>query len=95
MALMAIYFVSVTGFNTVLGISTEGFYLSYIMPLLVRIWGRLEGRDDIDSAYSLGRFGMLFNIIGILYLAFAAIVFNFPSVSPVNGTTMNRPRRLP
>lgn len=89
MALMAIYFGSVTGFNTVLGISTEGFYLSYIMPLLVRIWGRLEGRNAIDSAYSLGRFGMLFNVIGILYLAFAAIVFNFPSASPVNGTTMN------
>ena len=89
MALMAIYFGSVTGFNTVLGISTEGFYLSYIMPLLVRIWGRLEGRNDIDSAYSLGRFGMLFNVIGISYLVFAAIVFNFPSVSPVNGSNMN------
>jgi hypothetical protein len=89
MALMAIYFGSVTGFNTVLGISTEGFYLSYIMPLLVRIWGRLEGRDTIDSTYSLGRFGMLFNIVGISYLTFAAIVFNFPSVSPVNGSNMN------
>ncbi|KIW98313.1 uncharacterized protein Z519_01897 [Cladophialophora bantiana CBS 173.52] len=89
MALMAIYFGSVTGFNTVLGISTEGFYLSYIMPLLVRIWGRLEGREGIDSAYSLGRFGMFFNVIGILYLAFAAIVFNFPSVSPVNADNMN------
>ncbi|OAP57273.1 hypothetical protein AYL99_08011 [Fonsecaea erecta] len=89
MALMAIYFGSVTGFNTVLGISTEGFYLSYIMPLLVRIWGRLQGREDIDSAYSLGRFGMLFNVVGILYLTFAAIVFNFPSVSPVNADNMN------
>ncbi|OQV03042.1 hypothetical protein CLAIMM_08142 [Cladophialophora immunda] len=89
MALMAIYFGSVTGFNTVLGISTEGFYLSYIMPLLVRIWGRLQGREGIDSAYSLGRFGMFFNIIGILYLTFAAVVFNFPSVSPVNAENMN------
>ncbi|KAI1612688.1 amino acid transporter [Exophiala viscosa] len=89
MALMAIYFGSVTGFNTVLGISTEGFYLSYIMPLLMRIWGRVSGRGEIDSAYSLGRFGMLFNVIGILYLAFAAIVFNFPSTNPVNGSTMN------
>lgn len=89
MALMAIYFGSITGFNTILAISTEGFYLSYIMPLFVRIWGRLQGRQDIDSAYSLGRWGMLFNIVGSLYLAFCIIVFNFPSVNPVNSSTMN------
>ncbi|KAJ8606237.1 hypothetical protein MRB53_041109 [Persea americana] len=89
MALMAIYFGSVTGFNTVLAFSTEGFYLSYIMPLLVRVWGRLQGRQDIDSGFSLGRFGMAFNLIGIFYLAFCVVVFNFPSVSPVTSTTMN------
>ncbi len=107
MALMSIYFGSITGFNTVLAISTEGFCecstlhspksitaytsadLSYIMPLFVRIWGRLRGRQEIDSAYSLGRFGMLFNVVGILYLAFACITFNFPSVYPVNSSNMN------
>lgn len=89
MALMAIYFGSTTGFNTVLAFSTEGFYLSYIMPLLVRVWGRLEGRHDIDSGFSLGRFGMAFNIIGIFYLALCVVIFNFPSVSPVTSQTMN------
>lgn len=54
------------------------------MPLFVRIWGRLRGQHDIDSAYSLGNFGMIFNIVGILYLAFAVITFNFPSAYPVN-----------
>ena len=63
--------------------------LSYIMPLFVRIWGRLRGRQEIDSAYSLGKFGMLFNVVGILYLAFACITFNFPSVYPVNSSNMN------
>jgi choline transport protein len=89
MALMAIYFGSITGFNTVLAISTEGFYLSYVMPLIVRIWGRFQGREDIDSAYSLGRFGMLFNVVGLFYLTFCIVVFNFPSVSPVNSSNMN------
>jgi choline transport protein len=59
------------------------------MPLIVRIWGRFEGREDIDSAYSLGRFGMLFNVIGLLYLSFCIVVFNFPSVSPINSSNMN------
>ena len=59
------------------------------MPLFTRVWGRLRGEHDIDSAYSLGRFGMVFNIVGMLYLAFAVITFNFPSVDPVNSTNMN------
>ena len=59
------------------------------MPLFVRIWGRLTGRPEIDSAYSLGRFGMLVNIIGIIYLAFTCITFNFPSVYPVTSSNMN------
>ena len=58
------------------------------MPLFVRIWGRLRG-EEIDSAYSLGRVGMLFNIVGILYLLFAIITFNFPSVYPVSADNMN------
>lgn len=59
------------------------------MPLLVRIWGRLRGEHDIDSAYSLGKFGMFFNVAGLLYLVFAIITFNFPSVSPVTADNMN------
>lgn len=59
------------------------------MPLIVRVIGRLTGRGEIDSAYSLGRWGMLFNVVGILYLAFACITFNFPSAYPVTSSNMN------
>ena len=103
---MSLYFGTVTGFNTVLAISTEAFCrslatpsecfpadyaqdLSYILPLLVRILQRLRGEDDIDSAYSLGKFGLFFNVAGMLYLIFAVITFNLPSVSPVTSSTMN------
>ena len=58
------------------------------MPLFVRVWGRLRG-EEIDSAYSLGKLGMLFNVTGILYLLFAIITFNFPAVSPVSAGNMN------
>lgn len=59
------------------------------MPLFVRIWSRIRGRHNIDSAYSLGRFAMLLNVVGILYLVFAVITFNFPSVAPVTSGNMN------
>ena len=90
MALMSIYFGSVTGFGTILAISTEGFYLSYILPLAVRLWGRLTGKgpEFIEGSYKL-RFGLILNVIGILYLAFACITFNFPSVHPITASNMN------
>ncbi|KAK3641011.1 hypothetical protein LTR56_008399 [Elasticomyces elasticus] len=88
-ALMSIDFGSVTGFNTVLALCTEAFYLSYAMPLVARIWQHLKGEHDIDSAYSLGRFGLPVNVVGLLYLIFAIITFNFPSISPVTADNMN------
>lgn len=96
MALMALYFGTVEGFGTVLAISTEAFCalvnyfdavhadlsadLSYIMPLVVRILSRFRGQNDIDSAYSLGRYGMACNVVGLVYLCFGVVTFNFPSV---------------
>lgn len=111
-ALMSIYFGSITGFNTILAISTEGFCkycvcrllqslepawlinlldLSYIMPLAVRLWGRWTGKgpEFTKGSYTLSRTGVYLNIIGLLYLAFACITFNFPSSYPINGTNMN------
>ncbi|KAK5729822.1 hypothetical protein LTR17_011583 [Elasticomyces elasticus] len=65
------------------------FDLSYAMPLVARIWQHIQGQHDIDSAYSLGKLGLPFNIIGLTYLIFAIITFNFPSVSPVTADNMN------
>ena len=59
------------------------------MPLLVSIWIRMRGQFVIESAYSLGKFGLVFNIVGTLYLVFAIITFNFPSVAPLVASNMN------
>ena len=59
------------------------------MPLVVRIWGRCRGEQEINSAFSLGSYGMLMNVTGLLYLVFAVVTFNFPSVSPVTAENMN------
>jgi choline transport protein len=60
------------------------------MPLVVRLWGRWTGKgpEFIEGSYNL-RFGLLLNIIGLLYLAFACITFNFPSVHPITASNMN------
>ncbi|MCJ1437305.1 hypothetical protein MMC27_006691 [Xylographa pallens] len=90
MALNSIYFGTVTGFNTVISIATEGFYLSYAMPLLVRILARLSGHAKVlQGPYTLGKYGIVLNVVGFVFLLFASITFNFPTVNPVNEENMN------
>ena len=105
-ALNAIYFGSLTGFNTVVSIATEGFCkfavplrpnltanvsvdVSYAMPLLVRVIARFTGRDTkLDGPWSLGRWGLVLNIVGLIFLLFTSITFNFPTLAPVDSENM-------
>ncbi|KAF2853998.1 GABA permease [Plenodomus tracheiphilus IPT5] len=90
MAFNSIYFGTTTGFNTIIAIATQGFYLSYLMPLLSRILAHFSGKKTrLEGPYSLGRWGIVLNIIGFLYLAFVCVVANLPSVTPVDSENMN------
>jgi choline transport protein len=90
MALQSIYFGSYTGFATVVAIAVQGFYVSYAIPLLARILARFTGKVTVlEGPYSLGKHGIWMNLIGFLFLAFATITFNFPTVAPVDKDNMN------
>jgi choline transport protein len=90
MALQSIYFGSYTGFATVIAIATQGFYVSYAIPLFARLLSRFTGHAKVlPGSYSLGKFGIWINLVGFLFLAFATITFNFPSVAPVTKDNMN------
>lgn len=105
-AFNSIYFGTVTGFNTIVAIATQGFCklenfrqvctrlivsdLSYAMPLLARIIAHFSGKKTrLEGPYSLGRYGIVLNIIGFLFLAFMCIIANFPSATPVDSENMN------
>ena len=89
-ALNSIYFGTLTGFNTVISIATEGFYLSYAMPLLARILSWFTGDAKVLSGpFNLGRYGMMINAIGLVFLVFTSITFNFPTLAPVDSENMN------
>ncbi|CAI6341127.1 unnamed protein product [Periconia digitata] len=90
MAFDSIYFGTLTGFNTVILIATEGFYLSYAMPLLARLLAFVTGGQyQLDGPYSMGRYGLPLNAIGVFFLFCCCIISNFPGVSPVNSDNMN------
>lgn len=64
--------------------------MSYAMPLLSRILAHVSGRKHrLEGPYSLGKLGLPFNIIGFLFLTFASITFNFPTIKPVDSENMN------
>lgn len=91
MAFNSIYFGTVTGFNTIIAIATEGFYLSYAMPLLVRIISYFSGtHKQLTGPWAMRPLVSLgCNLVGLVYLLFACISFNFPSTSPVTSDNMN------
>ncbi|KAH7348665.1 amino acid transporter-like protein [Rhexocercosporidium sp. MPI-PUGE-AT-0058] len=91
MAFCSIYFGTVTGFNTVIAIGTEGFYLSYAMPLLVRLISHFNGTHrQLTGPWAMSpAVSLTLNAIGLTYLLFACITFNFPSVYPVTSENMN------
>lgn len=91
MAFNSIYFGTVTGFNTVIAIATEGFYLSYAMPLLTRLISYFAGTHrQLTGPWAMKPLVSVFvNAIGLTYLLFACITFNFPSVYPVTSQNMN------
>lgn len=107
-ALNSIYFGTITGFNTVISIATEGFCafpltirfeistdiqctdLSYAMPLLCRIIAYYTDQVRVlPGSYSLGKYSLWLNIIGLLFLVFTSITFNFPTLNPVDAENMN------
>jgi hypothetical protein len=60
------------------------------MPLLSRILAHFSGKKTrLEGPYSLGRWGIVLNIVGFIYLAFVCVVSNLPTVTPVTSDNMN------
>lgn len=59
------------------------------MPLLARLLSR-RILPTLTGPYTLSpSLGTALNAIGLVFLLFAAITFNFPSVAPVDADNMN------
>ncbi|KAA8647774.1 hypothetical protein EYZ11_000187 [Aspergillus tanneri] len=91
LALDAIDFGTTTGFETVIAIATEGFYLSYAIALSSRLLGYITGhKTTMKGPFALPQsISLTLNVLGLLFLLFAAITFNFPTTYPVSHDSMN------
>ncbi|KAG8932771.1 hypothetical protein FRC03_003310 [Tulasnella sp. 419] len=82
-----IYLGSSAAFNAFTGVATICLSVSYGIPILVSL---IRGRKLVRNAtYSLGKFGFIINIITVLWITFAIVLFTMPTAIPVTPTTMN------
>lgn len=71
---------------------TDPLDVSYALPLLSRLLGYVSGHlsGSFDSPYSLPMpVSLALNVVGLVFLLFASITFNFPSDYPVTEESMN------
>lgn len=60
------------------------------MPLFARVIARFSGHAKVlPGPYKLGRYGLVVNLIGLTFLIFTSITFNFPTLAPVDKENMN------
>ena len=82
-----IYFGSTAAFNSFTGVATICLSTSYGLPVLVSL---LRGRRAVKaSSFSLGKFGVVINVITVLWICLAIVLFCCPTTLPVTASSMN------
>ena len=80
---------SSTAFSAIKSLTTVSLYASYILPIAIMIRRRLRNDEPKFGPYTLGRYGLLVNVIAILWGTFAVIFEVFPTEMPVTAANMN------
>jgi amino acid transporter len=81
-----IYFGSTAAFGSFTGVATICLSCGYGLPILVSV---LRGRKMVKhSTFSLGRWGYTINIICLLWIVLAIVLFCMPVSLPVTASTM-------
>ncbi|KIK79789.1 hypothetical protein PAXRUDRAFT_36350 [Paxillus rubicundulus Ve08.2h10] len=87
MLLGTIYLGSSTAFNAFVGVAVICLGASNAMPVAISL---LNGRSDItDAPFRLGRLGWVVNVIAVLWMTFAVVLFSMPTIIPPTQATMN------
>jgi amino acid permease (GABA permease) len=82
-----IYFLSSAAFNSFIGVATICLSASYASPVLILLF---RGRHLVHGApFHLGAFGYAINIITILWIFLAFVIFSMPKAIPVTPSSMN------
>ncbi|KDQ50336.1 hypothetical protein JAAARDRAFT_142165 [Jaapia argillacea MUCL 33604] len=77
---------SSVAFAAATSIATIGLYISYAIPIALRVIYRDK---FIRGPFHLGKFSYPIAVIAVTWIAFIAIAFILPQINPVNSQTFN------
>ncbi|KAJ7457939.1 APC amino acid permease [Mycena galericulata] len=77
---------SSVAFSAATSIATIGLYISYAIPIALRVIYRDK---FVRGPFHLGAFSYPIAVIAVTWIAFIAIAFILPQVNPVNSQTFN------
>ena len=77
---------SEVAFAAATSIATIGLYISYAIPVLLRVVNR---SSFVRGPFHLGPFSYPVAVLACLWIAFISIAFILPQVNPVNDQTLN------
>ena len=88
MLLNLINIASSTAFSAVLSLTTISLYCSYMLPIAILVLWRVR-KDQLNlGPFTLGQFGLVINVIGLLWGVFTVVFVVFPTEIPVTAANM-------
>jgi amino acid transporter len=78
---------SVVAFTAVTSIATIGLYISYAIPILLRVTAARKSFEP--GPWNLGRFGVPIGIVAVLWVGFLTVLFVLPTAYPVTALNFN------
>lgn len=78
-----------TAINAILGGGIVMCYLSYVLAVGSLLYSGRAKVFQSERCFNLGRSGIFFNIISIIWMPFNTVWLCFPSYLPATGSTMN------
>jgi choline transport protein len=81
---------STAAFNAFLSLATIALYFSYAIPIVLFAIRRFSKTNPIQfGPWSMGRLGLVINILAVAFCLFLIIFLPFPPVLPVTSVNMN------
>lgn len=80
---------SAEAFNSIAGLISGAIALTYALSIGCVLWRRLFGEPLPPARWSLGRWGVTTNAVGLLFEVFVTVVSFFPLTSKVTAKEMN------
>ena len=80
---------SLVAFNALTTLALIGHYTSYMLPIGLLIYRRLSRPALVFGPFTLGRWGIIVNLLAISYSGLLVAIMVLPPYQPVNAKNMN------